>query len=108
LSPNTPVSLHDANVGDDGTDGATVSTENANELNVCACGCVSRPVNTCDPSANRDDVRTHTFAYMSAPNDPTNTPSIDTSYFDKPPSPMIQNDGVADNDAVRSDPVCKF
>ena len=109
LSPTTPVSLYDANAGVDGADGATVSTENLNGVIVFAAfGASSLPVNVCDPLASALEVRIHTLAYMSEPNVPIATPSTNTLYDDRPPSPINQNVGVALELAVLFEPICKF
>jgi hypothetical protein len=109
LSPTTPVSLYDASAGVDGVDGATVSTENRNGVIVFAVfGASSLPVKVCGPLASAVVAWMHTLEYMLELNVPIVTPSTNTRYDDRPPSPINQKLGVALELAVLSEPICKF
>jgi hypothetical protein len=79
LSPTVPVSVHDANAGVEGADGAIVSIRKLNGVMVLVeCGASSLPVKVCEPSLSARVVWMHTFAYPSELNVPIPTPSMST------------------------------
>src|SRR5262245_51017178 len=93
-SPRVPESLYPDRSGVDGEGGAIVSTEKANGVTVIVGrGATSLAVSVCAPSDSRLDVVMQTFPLPAELNVPIATPSMKTSYRERPPSPISQNVG---------------